>query len=87
MLPLRFLILLFLLRTPSGSVRSPRPRRPRPPDEPALYSGDLSIFESPGRDKRLQVDRVMDILGIGPGKQSQISVPVRDGSRSAPRAR
>ncbi len=31
------------------------------------YSGDLSIFDSPGRDKRLQVDRVMDILGIAPG--------------------
>src|SRR5260370_21180703 len=32
------------------------------------YTGDLSIFESPGRDKRLQVNRVMDILGITPGK-------------------
>jgi SAM-dependent methyltransferase len=32
------------------------------------YTGDLSIFDSPGRDKRLQVDRVMDILGIAPGK-------------------
>lgn len=32
------------------------------------YTGDLSIFESPGRDERLQVNRVMDILGIGAGK-------------------
>jgi len=32
------------------------------------YTGDLSIFDSPGRDKRLQIDRVMDILGIAPGK-------------------
>jgi cyclopropane fatty-acyl-phospholipid synthase-like methyltransferase len=32
------------------------------------YTGDLSIFESPGRGQRLQIDRVMDILGIGPGK-------------------
>jgi cyclopropane fatty-acyl-phospholipid synthase-like methyltransferase len=32
------------------------------------YTGDLSIFESPGRDQRLQIDRVMDILGIGPTK-------------------
>jgi cyclopropane fatty-acyl-phospholipid synthase-like methyltransferase len=32
------------------------------------YTGDLSIFDSPGRDQRLQIDRVMDILGIGPGK-------------------
>jgi SAM-dependent methyltransferase len=32
------------------------------------YTGDLSIFDSPGRDERLQIDRVMDILGIAPGK-------------------
>ena len=32
------------------------------------YTGDLSIFDSPGRDTRLQINRVMDILGIGPGK-------------------
>jgi SAM-dependent methyltransferase len=32
------------------------------------YTGDLSIFDSPGRDKRLQIDRVMDILGIARGK-------------------
>src|ERR1700692_3708410 len=32
------------------------------------YTGDLSIFDSPGRDKRLQIDRVMDILGITHGK-------------------
>jgi ubiquinone/menaquinone biosynthesis C-methylase UbiE len=32
------------------------------------YSGDLTIFDSPGREKRLQIDRVMDILGITPGK-------------------
>lgn len=32
------------------------------------YTGDLSIFESPGRDQRLQIKRVMDILGVVPGK-------------------
>src|SRR6201997_4881887 len=32
------------------------------------YTGDLSIFDSPGREDRLQIDRVMDVLGIGPGK-------------------
>lgn len=32
------------------------------------YTGDLSIFDSPGRDERLQIGRVMDVLGIGPGK-------------------
>ncbi len=32
------------------------------------YTGDLTIFDSPGREKRLQIDRVMDILGITAGK-------------------
>jgi len=32
------------------------------------YTGDLSIFDSPGRDERLQINRVMDILGIQSGK-------------------
>ena len=32
------------------------------------YTGDLSVFDSPGREERLQVNRVMDILGISPGK-------------------
>jgi ubiquinone/menaquinone biosynthesis C-methylase UbiE len=32
------------------------------------YTGDLSIFDSPGRDERLQIDRVMNILGISSGK-------------------
>ena len=34
----------------------------------APYSGDLSIFEYPDRDKKLQIDRVMDLLGIATGK-------------------
>jgi len=32
------------------------------------YTGDLSIFDSPGRDERLQINRVMKILGVSPGK-------------------
>lgn len=32
------------------------------------YTGDLSIFDKPGRDERLQVNRVMDLLGIEPGR-------------------
>ncbi len=32
------------------------------------YTGDLSVFDSPGRAERLQINRVMDILGIGPGE-------------------
>jgi SAM-dependent methyltransferase len=37
----------------------------RPTSEP--YNGSLSIFEDPKRAERLQVDRVMDILGIKEG--------------------
>lgn len=32
------------------------------------YTGDLSTFEYKDRDKKLHVQRVMDILGISPGK-------------------
>jgi SAM-dependent methyltransferase len=47
------------------STSSPQnpPRKTSPP-----YTGDLSIFDSPGREDRLQINRVMDILSIGPGK-------------------
>jgi len=32
------------------------------------YTGDLARFESPGRAERLQIDKVMDLLGIAAGK-------------------
>ena len=32
------------------------------------YRGDLSIFDSPGREERLHINRVMEILGVTPGK-------------------
>ncbi len=32
------------------------------------YAGDLTIFDAPGRDERLQINRVMDMLGVAPGK-------------------
>jgi ubiquinone/menaquinone biosynthesis C-methylase UbiE len=38
----------------------------RPTSKP--YTGDLSIFEYPDRDKKLKIDRVMDLLGITAGK-------------------
>src|SRR4051794_10680711 len=42
------------------------PGQQRTTSEP--YTGDLSIFDSPGRDERLQINRVMDILGIASAK-------------------
>ena len=48
--------------TPSNQQQATQ----RPMSTP--YTGDLSIFEYPDRDKKLQVDRVMDLLGITTGK-------------------
>jgi ubiquinone/menaquinone biosynthesis C-methylase UbiE len=45
---------------------SPPPSGQRKTSDP--YTGDLSIFDSPGREDRLQINRVMDILGVAPGK-------------------
>lgn len=46
---------------PSGQQQSQRPTS-------IPYTGDLSIFEYPDRDKKLHIDRVMDLLSIAPGK-------------------
>jgi ubiquinone/menaquinone biosynthesis C-methylase UbiE len=48
----------------AGAQAAPQRKTSQP------YTGDLSIFESPGRDERLQVQRVMDVLGIGAGKSA-----------------
>lgn len=51
-----------------STAQSPQPaqQQQRPTSTP--YSGDLSIFEYPDRDRKLQIDRVLDLLGITPGK-------------------
>ena len=49
----------------SSIAQIPAPAH-RPTSTP--YTGDESIFDSPGRADRLQINRVMDILGIVPGK-------------------
>jgi ubiquinone/menaquinone biosynthesis C-methylase UbiE len=48
------------------AVPAPSQTAPRETSKP--YSGDLNIFEYPDRDKKLQIDRVMDLLGITAGK-------------------
>jgi predicted methyltransferase len=50
-------------RSQSDSQAPPTQRKTSTP-----YTGDLTIFDSPGRDERLQINRVMDMLGIQPGK-------------------
>jgi SAM-dependent methyltransferase len=45
----------------------PQAQQERPTSTP--YSGDLSIFEYPDRDKKLQIDRVMKLLKIEKGSR------------------
>ena len=62
----RALVLGLLACTVFPAVsQTPQPA-PRPASTP--YVGDLSIFESPDREKNLQIFRVMDLLHISPGK-------------------
>lgn len=55
--------------TPTASVESVQQEPPdaidRPTDKP--YTGSLSVFEDPKRAEKLQVNRVMDLLGIREG--------------------
>jgi predicted methyltransferase len=56
-----FTVTLFC--APVLRAQSPAPSHPTS----TPYTGNLSIFEEPGRDKRLQIDRVMDLLNLKPG--------------------
>jgi ubiquinone/menaquinone biosynthesis C-methylase UbiE len=58
------LFAVVILSTPNLPAQAPAP-----PSHPTStpYAGDLSIFEEPGRDQRLQIDRVMDLLKLKPG--------------------
>jgi len=68
----RVLLTLLLLSMSSGlmqaqsTVATTTQTQPRKTSTP--YTGDLSVFDSAGRDENLQVNRVMDILEIHPGK-------------------
>ncbi len=57
-------IALLTLLSPAGA------QQPVPQSHPTStpYAGDLGIFENPDRAKNLQIDRVMNILHITPGK-------------------
>ncbi|HMK28930.1 MAG TPA: class I SAM-dependent methyltransferase [Terriglobales bacterium] len=62
------LFLILLLASFSAAQNTTPAQSAKRPTSPP-YTGDLSIFDSPGREQRLQVDRVMDILGIVQGKR------------------
>lgn len=56
---------LFSQTSTSSAPAPSQDRIHRPTSTP--YSGDLTVFEEPDRDKKLQINRVMDLLGIKPG--------------------
>ena len=62
---LLFFVFLVVLYGIGSVAQSPTPAH-RPTSTP--YTGDPSIFDKPGRADQLQINRVMDILGIIPGK-------------------
>jgi ubiquinone/menaquinone biosynthesis C-methylase UbiE len=70
----RFLTMLLALlvcitipaSTQNAAPQAAPPTEQRKTSEP--YTGDLSVFDSAGRDQRLQINRVMDLLGIASGK-------------------
>src|ERR1700677_529498 len=63
----KFLVALFAMAL--VSVPNLRAQTVAAPSHPTStpYAGDLSIFEEPGREQRLQIERVMDLLHIKPG--------------------
>ena len=64
------LVLLLGFALPLLPASIPAQTAPQQADRPTStpYTGDLSIFEYPGRDQKLHVDRVMNLLSIAPGK-------------------
>jgi len=64
-----FLFCLFLGHTKAQTpAATPSETRAETRKTSTPYTGELSIFDSPGREERLHLDRVMDALGIAPGK-------------------
>jgi len=70
--PYRILLLAWCFLSPAIAAQTAAtPAQPPTTDTRKTstpYTGDLTIFDSPGRAERLQIDRVMDLLEIGPGK-------------------
>jgi len=63
------LLALLVVTAPAqdtAPAASSQPGEQRKTSEP--YKGDLSIFDTAGREERLQINRVMDLLGVAPGK-------------------
>jgi len=66
--PISVLLAGLCVPTPVCAQSSAAPSAQRRTSTP--YAGDLTIFDAQGRDERLQINRVMDMLGIEPGKNA-----------------
>lgn len=64
----RLLLLLILTVAPGVPAQSTSAPAPTQRATSKPYRGDFSTFDYPDRDKKLQIDRVMDLLGIKAGK-------------------
>ena len=58
---------IFQYSVPALAAQTATAQQPVRRKTSAPYKGDLTIFENADRDKKLQVERVMDILGIHSG--------------------
>lgn len=65
--PLRTALALLAFLLPGAFAQTTTTAAP-PRATSTPYAGDLSIFEEPGRDARLEINRVMDLLHLQPGK-------------------
>jgi SAM-dependent methyltransferase len=61
-------LLVIVVSIAAGYAQNTAPTEPPKRATSTPYIGDLSIFDSPGREQRLHIERVMDILGIASGK-------------------
>lgn len=57
-----------LVITPGLIAQSTAPQAEQQRATSTPYTGDLSIFETPGRDQKLHISQVMTDLGVEPGK-------------------
>jgi ubiquinone/menaquinone biosynthesis C-methylase UbiE len=57
------LLLATALNALPAPCQGPQPQRPTS----TPYAGDLSVFEYPDRDQKLEIQRVMDLLHLKPG--------------------
>ena len=66
--PLSLAVLFALIPASFGAGQSASPKSAPQRATSPPYTGDLSIFDSPGREQKLQINRVMEILGITQSK-------------------